>query len=194
MASDFMPQGVENRYYSSTLSGQSAARGLTQEQLDWLDANGVEINQPGEDTGLDFEDYLQLMVQQLQNQTMDNATDTSDMLNQLVQMSVVEMMTKVQTSIDSLVEANTLTYAASLVGKTVTIGVYNDQGNLQELVGEVTGTGTYQGSPVIFVGGEMYALSDIMAVGTLPAVPETPSEGEGGSSGSETETPSTEQS
>ncbi|WP_294472695.1 flagellar hook capping FlgD N-terminal domain-containing protein [uncultured Intestinimonas sp.] len=194
MASDFMPQGVENRYYSSTLSGQSAARGLTQEQLDWLDANGVEINQPGEDTGLDFEDYLQLMVQQLQNQTMDNATDTSDMLNQLVQMSVVEMMTKVQTSIDSLVEANTLTYAASLVGKTVTIGVYDDQGNLQELVGEVTGTGTYQGSPVIFVGGEMYALSDIMAVGTLPAVPETPSEGEGGSSGSETETPSTEQS
>ena len=194
MASDFMPQGVENRYYSSTLSGQSAARGLTQEQLDWLDANGVEINQPGEDTGLDFEDYLQLMVQQLQNQTMDNAMDTSDMLNQLVQMSVVEMMTKVQTSIDSLVEANTLTYAASLVGKTVTIGVYDDQGNLQELVGEVTGTGTYQGSPVIFVGGEMYALSDIMAVGTLPAVPETPSEGEGGSSGSETETPSTEQS
>ena len=194
MASDFMPQGVENRYYSSTLSGQSAARGLTQEQLDWLDANGVEINQPSEDTGLDFEDYLQLMVQQLQNQTMDNATDTSDMLNQLVQMSVVEMMTKVQTSIDSLVEANTLTYAASLVGKTVTIGVYDDQGNLQELVGEVTGTGTYQGSPVIFVGGEMYALSDIMAVGTLPAAPETPSEGEGGSSGSETETPSTEQS
>ena len=40
------------------------------------------------------------MVQQLQNQTMDNATDTSDMLNQLVQMSVVEMMT-VQTSIDT---------------------------------------------------------------------------------------------
>ena len=194
MASDFMPQGVENRYYSSTLSGQSAARGLTQEQLDWLDANGVEINQPGEDTGLDLEDYLQLMVQQLQHQTMDNATATSDMLNQMVQMSVVEMMTKVQTSIDSLVEANTLTYAASLVGKTVTIGVYDDQGNLQELVGEVTGTGTYQGSPVIFVGGEMYALSDIMAVGTLPAVPETPSEGEGGSSGSETETPSTEQS
>ena len=107
---------------------------------------------------------------------------------------VVEMMSKVQTSIDSLVEANTLTYAASLVGKTVTIGVYDDQGNLQELVGEVTGTGTYQGSPVIFVGGEMYALSDIMAVGTLPAAPETPSEGEGGSSGSETETPSTEQS
>ena len=174
MASDFMPQGVENLYYASTLSGQSAAaRGLTKDQLDWLEENGVEINDPGEDTGLEFEDYLQLMVQQLQNQTIDNTTDTSDMLNQLVQMSVVEMMAKVQDSIDTLVEANTLTYAASLVGKTVTIGVYDEEGNIQELVGEVEGTGTYQGSPVIFVKGEMYALSDIMAVGTLPAASET---------------------
>lgn len=31
-----------------------------------------EIHQKGEDMGLDFTDYLQLMVQQLQNQTMDN--------------------------------------------------------------------------------------------------------------------------
>lgn len=194
MTSDFMPQGVENRYYASALSGQSAAtRGLTQEQIDWLEEHDVTINQPGEDTGLDFEDYLQLMVQQLQNQTIDNTTDTSDMLNQLVQMSVVEMMGAVQTSIETLVAANTLTYAASLVGKTVTVGVYDDEGNLQEVVGEVTGTGTYQGSPVIFVNGEMYALSDIMAVGTLPEVPEEPGNGEGaedgGDSGTDPETP-----
>ena len=196
MASDFMPQGVESRY--AALSARSAAtRGLTQEQLDWLEEHDVEINQPGEDTGLEFEDYLQLMVQQLQNQTIDNTTDTSDMLNQLVQMSVVEMMSAVQTSIDTLVEANTLTYAASLVGKTVTIGVFDDEGNLQELVGEVTGTGTYQGSPVIFVNGEMYALSDIMAVGTLPEVPDTPEEGgetgdagtDGSGGGDETQSP-----
>ena len=197
MASDFMPQGVENRYYASALSGQSAAtRGLTQEQIDWLEEHDVTINQPGEDTGLDFEDYLQLMVQQLQNQTIDNTTDTSDLLNQLVQMSVVEMMGAVQTSIETLVAANTLTYAASLVGKTVTVGVYDDEGNLQEVVGEVTGTGTYQGSPVIFVNGEMYALSDIMAVGTLPEVPEEPGNGEGaedgGDSGTDPEAPPTE--
>lgn len=82
----------------------------------------------------------QLMVQQLQNQTMDNTTDTSDMLNQLVQMSVVQMMTTVKTSIDTLVDANTLTYAASLVGKTVTVGEYGEDGKLQEVVGTVTGT------------------------------------------------------
>ena len=191
MSSDFMPMALDSlssqaSAYASSKTGST----YTEEELRRM---GINLVDP-EDSGLQFEDFLQLMVSQLQNQTIDNTADTSDMLNQLVQMSVVEMMSKVQTSIDSLVEANTLTYAASLVGKTVTIGVYDDQGNLQELVGEVTGTGTYQGSPVIFVGGEMYALSDIMAVGTLPAAPETPSEGEGGSSGSETETPSTEQS
>ena len=99
-------------------------------------------------------------------------------------MSTVEMLTSVQDSLKELVSANTLTYAASLVGKTVTVGQFDEEGNIQEIVGTVTGTGTYQGSPVIFVDGEMYALNDIMAVGTLPELPEEPAEpGEGGGAG-----------
>ena len=142
--------------------------------------------------GLDFNDFLQLMVQQLQNQTIDNTTDTGEMLNQLVQMSTVQMLSSVKTGLEALVDASTLTYAASLVGKTVTVGEYGEDGKLQEVVGTVTGTGTYQGVPVIFVDGEMYALSDIMAVGTLPDIPETPDEPEGGSGeGGDTQTSET---
>ena len=66
-----------------------------------------------------------------------------------------------------------MTYAASLVGKTVTVGSYDDEGNIQEIVGTVTGTGTYQNTPVIFVNDQMYPLNSIMAVGTLPQVPDT---------------------
>ena len=45
----------------------------------------------------------------------------------------------------------------------------------------MTGTGTYQGTQVIFIDGEMYPLSSIMAVGELPELPEEPGEGgEGG--------------
>ncbi len=178
MDSSFMPLSLDATSKASTYNSTSKTSGmLTEDELKDL---GINIVDP-EDTGLDFTDYLQLMVQQLQNQTIDNTTDTSDMLNQLVQMSVVEMMTKVQDSLETLVEANTLTYAASLVGKTVTVGKYDDKGNLEEVVGQVTGTGTYQGTPVIFVDGEMYALSSIMAVGTLPEVPDTevPEGGEG---------------
>ena len=149
--------------------------------VDDLLKEGYTISDPNEDLGLDFSDFLQLMVAQLQNQTIDNATDTTDMLNQLVQMSVVSMMSSVKTSLDTLTVSTTMTYAASLVGKTVTVGVYNDEGELEEIVGEVTGTGTYQGTQVIFINGEMYPLSSIMAVGELPELPEEP--GEGGDSG-----------
>lgn len=195
MSTDFMPLGLDTISTQTNLYANSKSNSTTIEDLEDM---GITVTQPGEDIGLDFTDYLQLMVQQLQNQTMDNTADPSDMLNQLVQMSVVQMMTAVKTSINNLVDASTLSYAASLVGKTVTVAKYDEDGNIEEVVGEVTGTGTYQGVSVVFVNDEMYALSDIMAVGTLPEVPEEPEGGEGGEGGTDagdggtTETPPTE--
>ena len=126
-----------------------------------------------DNTSLDMTDFLQLMVVQLQNQTMDNTTDTSDMLNQLVQMQMVTAMV-------NMTDASIVTYASSLVGKTVTVGVYNGK-QFEEKVIEVMGTGQVNGEQVIFsTDGEAYKLSDIMAVGRLPEIkdPEKPDEGE----------------
>lgn len=120
---------------------------------------------------LSFTDMLQLMVLQFQNQTIDNTADTSDMMNQLVQMSVVQAMTSMSTQMEQLSQANVMSYAASLVGKEVTVGVRDKEGKLQELVGVVTATGTYDGNPVIFIGDKSYLLSSIMAVGRLPERP-----------------------
>lgn len=185
MSSEFMPLSLDTRYAASTYATDSASATPTKEELEKL---GYTVSDPSEDMGLDFTDFLQLMVAQLQNQTMDNAADTSDMMNQLVQMSVVQMMSSVKTSLDNLTDASTLTYAASLVGKTVTVGTYDDQGNVQEIVGTVTGTGTYQDTQVIFVGDQMYPLSSIMAVGTLPAVPDAGTDGADGQTGETGET------
>lgn len=176
-----MQLGLESLSASKAYSTQKS----DSTTVDDLLKEGYTISDPNEDLGLDFSDFLQLMVAQLQNQTIDNATDTTDMLNQLVQMSVVSMMSSVKTSLDTLTVSTTMTYAASLVGKTVTVGVYNDEGELEEVVGEVTGTGTYQGTQVIFVNGEMYPLSSIMAVGELPEFPEEPGEGGDGGEGGE---------
>ncbi len=152
--------------YSAGISTYSTpAGGLTEEDLVNM---GISVYQPGESSSLNFEDYLQLMVQQLQNQTMDSTMDSSEMLNQLVQMSTIQMMASIQESMNAMVGSITLTYSASLVGQTVTVGQYDKEGNLQEIVGTVTGAGTYQGSPVIFLGEDMYQLSDIMAIGVLP--------------------------
>ena len=182
MSNEFMPMSLDSLTSQASAYASSKTDGTyTKEELERM---GINLVDSDNNMGLQFEDFLQLMVQQLQNQTIDNTADTSDMLNQLVQMSTVEMLTSVKSSLEDLVSANTLTYAASLVGKTVTVGRLDEEGNIEEIVGTVTGTGTYQGTPVIFVDGEMYALNDIMAVGVLPELPEEPEEpGEGGDSG-----------
>lgn len=173
MDTEFMPMTLTG------LSAQSRAQNAKTNATDYSDLEKLGINIKDEDDqfGLNFEDFLQLMVQQLQNQTMDNTADTGEMLNQMVQMSTVQMLSSVQDSMEALINASSLSYAASLVGKTVTVGKLDDEGNLQEVVGKVTGTGTYQGAFVIFLDdNEMYYLNDIMAVGTLPDLPEEPEE------------------
>ena len=52
----------------------------------------------------------------------------------------------------------------------MTVGQYDAEGNLQQTVGQVTGTGTYGGQQVVFVGDKYYYMSEIMAVGRLPEV------------------------
>ena len=115
--------------------------------------------------GLEMDDFLMLMVATLQNQSIDETADTSDMLNQMVQMSVITAINNISSLVS---ESTSLTYAASLVGKEVTIGIY-DGNSLKEIVGTVTGTGTLNGRQVIFIGDDIYYLTDIMAVGRLPA-------------------------
>lgn len=176
-SSDFMPMSLDTLQTANPYAATKSSGTMTKEEVEKL---GYTVADKDDAFGLDFEDFLQLMVQQLQNQTIDNTADTSDMLNQMVQMSMVQMMTKVQTSLEDLTTANTMTYAASLVGKTVTVGEYDEEGNIKEVVGEVTATGTYQGAPVIFVNDEMYPLNSIMAIGTLPSKGDSGDTGEGG--------------
>lgn len=122
-------------------------------------------SRPG-NTELDMTDFLKLMIVQLQSQTIDDAMDTSEMMNQMVQMQMV-------TAITNMTETNIMTYASSLVGKEVTIGIVNDN-ELEERVITVIGTGLYNGQQVIFGSdGKTYALNQIMAVGRLPE-PEEP--------------------
>ena len=136
-----------------------------------VSANSYTTSRREENTAsneLSFTDMLELMVVQFQNQSIDNQASTADMMNQLVQMTVMQAMTSMTEQMEQLSTLNTMTYSASLVGKEVTVGVYNDVGELQEIVGTVTASGTYDGQPVIFLGNESYLLSSVMAVGRLP--------------------------
>jgi flagellar basal-body rod modification protein FlgD len=114
---------------------------------------------------LQMEDFLQLMVATFQNQTIDNQADISDMMNQMVQMSVVQAITNISTLIT---ESTNLSYAASLVGKDVIVAQQHGR-ETEQITGTVTGTGTLNGSPVIFMGDKSYWLSDVLAVGQVPS-------------------------
>ncbi len=137
-------------------------------------------------TELDMQDFLQLMIVQLQNQTIDDTMDTSEMMNQMIQMQMISAMS-------NMTETSVQSYASSLVGKVVTIGIVTDKG-LEEREVIVTGTGVMNGQQVIFGKDskgniETYGLNQIMAVGQLPPIEkpdedEKPGEGEGEGDGS----------
>ena len=114
---------------------------------------------------LDMQDFLTLLVAGFQNQTMDSQADVGEMMNQMVQMSVVTAISNIS---ELITQTTNLSYAASLVGKDVVIA--EKIGNETEpRTVSVTGTGTLNGKQVIFAGDESFFLSDIMAVGQLPA-------------------------
>ena len=161
---------------TSKASNGSSASGITEDERAELDSDKRDKST------LSFTDMLGLMIAQFQNQTIDNQADTSDMMNQLVQMSTMQAMTDMTTQMKELTLANVMSYSASLVDKVVTVGVWDSENKeLKEIVGKVTGTGTYDGQPIIYLdNGEGYFLSDIMAVGTLPPKEETPDPDGGG--------------
>lgn len=128
-----------------------------------VDASNIAQNSTSRkgNTELNMDDFLQLMIVQLTSQTIDDTMDTSDMINQMVQMQMV-------TALSNMTDTSVQGYANSLVGQIVTVGVVH--GNvLEEIEIKVKGTGTYNGQQVIFGSdGNMYFLSQIMAVGRLP--------------------------
>lgn len=119
---------------------------------------------------LEMDDFFKLLAAQLQNQDMTSPMDQSEFMNQLTMMSTIR-------AIDEITNVSVISYAASLVGKDVTIGDVDKDGKINEVYGTVTATGVYAGEQVVFVEGKSYTLSKIMAVGKLPKPEEAGTEG-----------------
>ena len=134
----------------------------------------INVSKKGSNMDLDMTDFITLMITQMTNQGIDDTMDTSEMLNQMVQMQMIQSMV-------NMTDATTMNYAASLVDKEVTVGKYNGT-ELEELVGTVTATGTKDGQHIIFINDEYYYLNEIMAGGRLPK-PKDEEDGEGDGEG-----------
>jgi flagellar basal-body rod modification protein FlgD len=108
---------------------------------------------------LEFEDYLKIIVAQLQNQDMTNPTDTSDFINQMVQYSSIQIMQEMNT----LSQNN---YAMNFIGKEVVISETDSSGNISTKSGVVDGVSLYYDEPVVIVDNTEYPLSSVMIATT----------------------------
>lgn len=108
-------------------------------------------------TSLDMDDFLKLMVAQLQNQDMNNTADTSQYTTQMAQFSMVQALTELN-------EMTKTTYSLSLIGKDVTLAENAADGSLHVVAGTVQGVNLYDGEAQVIVNGVSYPVSSIMEV------------------------------
>ncbi len=125
-------------------------------------------------TGLDVNDFLQLLASQLSNQDMMNPMKDTEFMSQLAQFTQLE-------AINNLVDTSMTSYAASLIGKEITAASITSRGELNTKTGVVTGVSLFEGEPIVYIDNEhSFKLPEIMAVGKLPTAKETdPEDGNG---------------
>ncbi|MDD7403885.1 MAG: flagellar hook capping FlgD N-terminal domain-containing protein [Butyribacter sp.] len=109
----------------------------------------------GSDLGKD--DFLMLLVTQMQYQDPLNPADNTQYVSQLAQFSELEQMTNLNST-----ASNTSAY--TLVGKEVLIQQTSSIGEVQEVQGTVQYVTIKNGDAYVAVDGEEYAYDDIVQV------------------------------
>lgn len=125
--------------------------------LDATAAAATQTKKPAAKTSLDMDDFLKLMVAQLQNQDMNNTADTSEYTSQMAQFSMVQALTELN-------EMSKTTYTMSLIGKEITLAENASDGSLHVVAGTVEGVNLYDGDAQVIVNGTSYPVSSIMEV------------------------------
>lgn len=107
-------------------------------------------------TKLTASDFLKLFVKQVQNQDFNSPMDNSEMMNQITQLSNMQMM-------QEMASYSKTGYAMSLVGKTVIASRYTN-GELDTETGTVSKVSLVDDKYVLYVNGKKYNLDEIMEI------------------------------
>jgi flagellar basal-body rod modification protein FlgD len=106
------------------------------------------------------DDFLKLLVSQLQHQDPMNPVDDKDFMGQMAQFTSVEQLTNMATSIDRMSTASQSTQSIALIGKTVTWK--KEDGSSGE--GVATSVSFNDGAISITVGTDQVAPNEIETV------------------------------
>ncbi len=107
---------------------------------------------------LNTDDFMTLMIVQLQNQDFMEPVDNAQMLEQMATISNMQMM-------EEMTSYSKTNYAMSLVGKNVTATRLDTNGDLDTMTGKVDQVSLVDNEYIIYVGGKKYTLDQIMSVG-----------------------------
>jgi flagellar basal-body rod modification protein FlgD len=114
-------------------------------------------------SSIDNDDFMTLMLAQLKNQDPLNPMDSNEMMGQLAQLNSLNALISMKTSLDTLNKAQTVSYATSLIGKTIT--AIPDSSDPTSIVsGVVTSMTTLDGVTMVQVDDQDVDVSTIVEV------------------------------
>lgn len=103
------------------------------------------------------DEFLKLLVTQLENQDPLNPQDDTDFIAQLAQFSSLEQMTNMNTTMSN-------TSAYSLVGKNVIVSSTDSTGSVTEVTGVVDYVEIKNGDAYLSIDGKSYSIDDLVKV------------------------------
>ncbi len=114
------------------------------------------------------QDFLQLLVVQLQNQDPLDPVKNEDFIAQLAQFNSLEQMINLNENFEAMNEMQAITNASNMIGKVV--AWTDSDGNTQ--YGQVTQVGMQDGTPYLLIGDGSYAITidEITAITTAEMV------------------------
>ena len=94
---------------------------------------GYTPKSAGSKNSVDYESFLKLLIAQMKNQDPTSPMDSTEYVAQIAQFSQVEQSVQMNQKLDQMLQASSLSDAASLIGRTVT----SEDGSKTGLVKEV---------------------------------------------------------
>ncbi len=110
-----------------------------------------------DDKAVKVDDFLNLMVAQLQNQDFMNPVDDTQYVTQLAQFATMQQM-------QELAEYQKTNYAISLVGKNITAAKFGVSGDLIKETGVIQKVSLVDNSYEVTVNGKNFTLDQIMEI------------------------------
>ncbi|HET6423835.1 MAG TPA: flagellar hook capping FlgD N-terminal domain-containing protein [Planctomycetaceae bacterium] len=112
-------------------------------------------------SGMTSEDFMKLLITQLQNQDPSNPMDSDQLLNQVSQMRSLQANLELESAMKGLTLSQQLSSASNLIGKTIT-AVTGDQD--VTVKGEVESVLVKDGKTLLRVDGQNIPMDDITGV------------------------------